>query len=203
MCGILEVMSVKSKFSENPWLKLNFLGFLGGFTGAFISVFFLDFFNPLNLMVPPYKAFVWAWTSGILGFSVVNSILISERFKRGFLISGVLFLIFFVIHSIIFKPIIPGVGKLFEVSGFGLGFGILYGRNFFKTGYFRLSKGFIITMICFILSFVFIGLRYFIGSNFFFREPIDLEIWFSWTLMCTWIAFMIGFEEYILKNPKA
>ncbi|MBU1626266.1 hypothetical protein KKB18_02760, partial [bacterium] len=132
-----------------------------------------------------------------LGFFVINSILITERLKRKAIFSVVLFLLLFIIHSLLIKAIIPGIGKLFEISGFAMGTGILLGRRYTNGFVSRAKAGFVIMSLVFLISFVFIGLRYFIGTLFLFKVPIDLQIWFSWTLMSTWVALLIGFEGYI------
>jgi hypothetical protein len=196
------MFSHKRRFITNPWVKLIAIGFFGGVTGAYIAVFFLDFFNPLDLFVPPYKATAWSITCGFLGFCVVNSLMITEKIKRDLRISIGIYLVIFIIHSALFKAIIPGVGKLFEISGFGLGFGLLIGRHYFQGLVSRVKMGFLITFSSSILSFIFIGIRYFADTRLIFSKPIDLQIWFSWTVMCTWLAFLIGFEEYIFTIPK-
>jgi hypothetical protein len=187
----------KKNWMNNPWFKLNLLGFTGGFTGSYIAVFFLDFFNPLDLFVPPLECITWSVTCAFLGFFVINSILITEKLKRKTILSIVIYILLFIIHSLTIKAIIPGIGKLFEISGFGMGIGFLLGlknsRKFDST----IKSGLYIMSLVFIFSFVFIGIRYLITTTVFFGEPIDLEIWFSWTIMCLWIAFFIGFESYI------
>jgi len=180
-----------------PWLKLNVLGFTGGILGSYIAVFFLDFFNPLDLFVPPFKSTVWACTCGFLGLFAVNSMLITERTKCEIGVSVIIFFCLFTLHSLLFKFIILGIGKLFIISGSGLGLALLYGRHRTKEMVSRVRRGTFITSLVFITSFIFIGSRYFIASNIIFKEPIDLQIWFTWTIMCTWIGFLIGFEGYI------
>lgn len=188
---------INKKSFYYPWLKLVTLGFLGGVLGSYFAVFCLDFFNPLDLFVPPTNATSWAITCGFLGLSTVNSLLLAERFKRFFIISFSIYIVIFVAHSIVFKHVIPGVGKLYELSGWGLGFALILVRRYSKDSKSRIQRAIFAPYMAFIVTFIIIEIRYFARSGFIFEKPIDLEIWFTWTIMCTWIAAFIGLEDYI------
>jgi hypothetical protein len=190
---------INKNSSYYPWIKLVTLGFIGGVLGSYYAVFLLDFYNPLDLFVPPYKATAWACTCGFLGLSVVNSVLLTEITKRKLVTSTLIYTIVFLIHSMIFKfsLSIPGVGKLFEIAGWSTGFPILFVRKISSESKSRLHNLFLLTFSSLVSAFLFIGIRYFIGSKFIFEKPIDLEILFTWTLMCSSIGFCAGLDKFI------
>ena len=55
-----------------------------------------------------------------------------------------------------FKRFVPGVGKLFVISGFGLGLGIMLGRHHARKLISIVKGGLSIIFYSFIFSFVFI-----------------------------------------------
>jgi len=189
---------INKKIRNSKWLKLLVLGFTGGFFGTYITVFLLDFYNPLDLFVPPLQSTVWACTCGILGLTVMNSLLIVEKIRKGIFLSITLFSIIFLIHSIILKHFILGIGKLYIIAGLSIGFGLLIGNSLSEKINSSLKKSYLKTGLVFIFSFVLIGIRYGAGTLFDFFIPIDLEIWFTWTIMCTLLTLFVVFEEKIL-----